>query len=133
MNILGTMWNNCASAANIVAAAKRVDISKNGLNVDDIDKFEQAALLIDKTDDVSLQSFTAKKTRSVTSKDGPLAITPRSQFKVAQTKGRYGSVEYWKSMYEMSQSFIEQLYEKSLNSAEVPGLLSIKPGEIQVG
>jgi len=69
MNILETMWNNWASAANIVSAAKRVGISKNGLNVDDMqqDKFEQAALLIYKTDDVSLISATPKKTRSVTS------------------------------------------------------------------
>nr|XP_047137123.1 uncharacterized protein LOC124813732 [Hydra vulgaris] len=127
MNILGTMWNNWAVTANIVAAAKRICINKNGLNVDDLqhNKYEQAALLIDKTDDVSLEPSTPKKTRSVTSKDGPLATTSRSQSKVAKTKGRYGSAEYWKSMYEMSQSFIEESFEKSLNLAEVPGLLSV--------
>nr|XP_047126954.1 uncharacterized protein LOC124808026 [Hydra vulgaris] len=138
MNILGTMWNNWASAANIVAAAKRVGISKNGFNVDDMqqDKFEQAALLNDKRNDVSLEPSTPKKTRSVTSKDGPLATTPRSQSKVAQSKRRYGSAEYWKSMYKTSQSFIEESYEKSLNLAKVPGLLSVnrvKPKEVNQG
>ncbi|XP_065663558.1 uncharacterized protein LOC136085837 [Hydra vulgaris] len=88
MNILGAMWNNWASAANIVAAAKRVGISKNGLNVDDMqqDKFEQIALLIDKSNDVSLEPSSPKKTRSVISKDAPLATTPRSQSKVVKQK-----------------------------------------------
>ena len=59
--------------------------------------------------------------------------TQRSQSKAAQSKGRYGSKEYWKAMYEMSQSLIEETYEKSLKLSEVSGLLSMnlmKPKDI---
>ena len=38
---------------------------------------------------------------------------------------RYGSVKYWKAMYETSQSLIEESYERSLKLGGIPGLLSI--------
>ena len=52
MNILGTMWDDWASSDNLIAAAKRVGISKDGLNVNDMqqDKFEQTAILMKNTD-----------------------------------------------------------------------------------
>ena len=45
MKILGSMWDKWASKDTIITAAKRVGISKNGLNVKDMqqDKFQQAA------------------------------------------------------------------------------------------
>ena len=136
MNIFGTMWDDWASSDNIIAAAKRVGIGKDGLNVNDMqqDKFEQAAILMKNTDTESaniLPPSTPKRTRSKTSVSS-IPSTPRSQSKAAKSKGRYGSAEYWKAMYEMSQSLIEESYEKSLKLTEVPGLLSVnhvKPKE----
>ena len=71
MNILGTMWDDWASSDNLIAAAKRVGISKDGLNVNDMqqDKFEQTAILMKNTDTESaniLPPSTPKRTRSKT-------------------------------------------------------------------
>ena len=139
MDILGTMWNEWASEENLVTAAKRVGISKDGLNVENMqqDKFEQAAILMSTSNNGDVPTIdstpsTPMKTRRNSSKVS-VPTTPRSQSKTAQSKGRYGSKEYWKAMYEMSQSLIEETYEKSLQLSEVPGLLSmnlIKPRDI---
>ena len=71
MNILGTMWDDWASSDNLIVAAKRVGISKDGLNVNDMqqDKFEQTAILMKNTDTESaniLPPSTPKRTRSKT-------------------------------------------------------------------
>ena len=78
-----------------------------------------------------LPPSTPKRTGSKTSVSS-IPSTLRSQSKAAKSKGRYGSAEYWKAMYEMSQSLFEESYEKSLKLTEVPGLLSVnhvKPKE----
>ena len=51
--------------------------------------------------------------------------TPRSQSKLARTKYRFGSSNYWKYMYEQSQNVIKEGYEKSLQLEEIPGLLTV--------
>ena len=45
MIILGAMWDKWASRDTIINATKRVEISKEGLNVNNMqqDKFQQAA------------------------------------------------------------------------------------------
>ena len=80
------MGGDWASSDNLIVAAKRVGISKDGFIVNDMqqNKFEQAAILMKNNDTES----TPKTTRSKTLVSS-IPSTPRSQSKAAKSKGRY--------------------------------------------
>jgi len=121
----------------IESAAQRVGISQSGLDVNKMhqDKFQQAANCMDKeSQDATTPHNSPEKslTRSA-SKSAEYPATPRSQSKLARTKHRFGSVGYWKFLYEQSQNVIQESYEKSMKIDEIPGLLTyrkVKPKEI---
>lgn len=132
MTILGAIWDKWASENTIINAAKRVGISKDGLNVNDMqqDKFQQAADLIAQNQEQGSSENpgpgTPKKVCTRSSTHASLtAATPRSISKLAKGKHRYGSADYWKSMYEQSQAIIHESYEKSLKLEDIPGLLTV--------
>ncbi|XP_066924340.1 uncharacterized protein [Clytia hemisphaerica] len=135
MNILGEIWEKWATEETILKAAKRVGISKDGLNVEDMqqDKFEQAALIMNKDKDIEKpgpstpnKRCTRTSARATLGSSAETPSTPKSMSKLAQSKYKYGSVEYWKCMCEQYQGIIKDGYEKSLKLEEIPGLLSIK-------
>ena len=134
MTILGNMWNKWASKSNIEQAGARVGISKKGLNVNDMqqDKFSQAAAIMKEqgTPDNSV-SFSSVVTRRA-EKNKVAPSTPRSQSKAALQKGRYGSANYWKAMYEMSAENKQVPIEAGVKINEIKGLTTIhkvKPKE----
>jgi len=67
--------------------------------------------------------LTRKSLTRSASKSAEYTATLRSQSKLARTKHRFGSVGYWKFMYEQSQNVIQESYEKSMKLDEIPGLL----------
>ena len=143
MSILGEMWDKWAPKEIILKAAKRVGISKSGLNVDHMqqDKFQQAANIMNKDQDSSDKPgpSTPKRicTRSLSttpSSPSELPTTPTSLSKLAKSKHKYGSLEYWKFMCQKYKEIIKEGYEKSLRLEDIPGLLTVnkvKPKDLQ--
>lgn len=106
MSILSKIWDKWASKKSIIAAAKRVGISKEGLNVNWMQqqKFEKAASVIQ----------TPEPSKSSKIVDSPAE--------------RKGSSAYWKAKYELA---IEKLTENEID-LEAAGVLTtekIKPKE----
>ena len=116
MNILAEMWNNWALPERIQKAAKRVGVSKDGLNVNwmDQEKFLQAEAI--------LNPPTPKKTL-------------RPELQLNSPKGmRRHSAEYWKSLYlqRTNQLLLQEQEEVPYEIENVPGLLpykKVKPNE----
>ena len=110
---------------------KKVGWMKDGLNVNFIkqqDKFEQAASLIANskvTEPKTTPNKTHKRAASNTNSSYS-ASTPWSMAKIAKQKHWFGSSEYWKCMFEQSQSIIQESCEKSLKLDEIPWLLTVE-------
>ena len=92
-------------------------------------KFAQAANCMDTQEQSTskiLTTPTKVTTRSESSPLGAKTMTPGSLSKVAKTKHRYGSANYWKFMFEQSQTLIKESYEKSQDLKENPRLLTVQ-------
>lgn len=134
MTILGEIWGKWATEEMILNAAKRVGISKIGLSVEDMqqDKFEQAALIMNKANDSQKPGPSTpdrRETRSSTrsaQKADHLPSTPVSLAKLAKSKHKYGSLGYYKYMCEQYQEIIQNSNERGLKLDEIPGLLTVK-------
>ena len=101
MNILGEMWDQWAPEQTIVNAAKRVGISKVGLNVENMqqDKFQQAANIMATEDSPEPGPSTPKRMYTRSSTNTPESTscqptTPVSMSKLARSKHKYGSAGY---------------------------------------
>ena len=118
MTILGAIWDKWDTSETIVNAAKRVGITRDGLAANFIqqDIFEQAVSLIANSKVTELKT-TPNKTHTKSASNTE---------KIAKHKHRFGFSEYWKCMFEQSQSIIQESYEKSLKLDEIPVLLTVK-------
>ena len=122
MTILGAIWGIWATKDSIINAGKRVGITKDGLNVNDMqqDKFKQAASLIANqqqghSGDVGPSTPKKQCTRRASTQASQShsasqsATTPRSMSKMAKRNHRYGSVDYWKCMYAITINHSSEL------------------------
>lgn len=110
------MWGDWVSKESLVAAGKKVGISKDGLDVNFMqnDKFEQAAKCID-SDKSSTPSTSAKTPNKAPEK--ALIASPQHV--------RRNSAKYWMIKYQLANKIIQEASEKSLALNEIPGLLPI--------
>ena len=108
MNILAEIWNGWATPERIEKAGKRVGISKDGLNVNWMDKskFEQAAAI--------LSPPTPTKT---------LDALPK--VKTPEGVRRY-SAKNWKALYLQRTEQVHASREEDFQLETVPGLLPFK-------
>ena len=106
MWILAEIWDKWATKDIIVAAGKRVGISKNGLNVEWMqqDKFQHAAALLEVSPEKSEVST-------------PTIESPADV--------RHGSAEYWKKKFESAMSVVNTISDSSINLENIPGLLKV--------
>lgn len=116
---LGNMWDRWATPTTIKKAAKKVGISAEGLNVNEMqqEKFVQAANLID-VDSPSTSSIDRSTSSSANTS---LTMSPASPKHL-----RKGSALYWKTKFDMVQNLVRECNEKSLKLEEIPGLLTVK-------
>jgi hypothetical protein len=114
---LANMWDKWATPTLIRKAAKRVGISAEGLNINDMqqDKFVQAANLV--------ECERSENTPIPSSSDNALSstITPASPNHL-----RKGSAAYWTAKFEMAKQTIRDCDEKSIRLENIPGLLTIQ-------
>ena len=113
---LAKMWDKWATPTLIRKAAKRVGISGEGLNVNDMqqEKFAQAADLVENERPANTPTASSSEGHSSTT-------TPASPKHL-----RKGSVTYWKEMFEMAQQTIHDCEERSIQLDNIPGLLTIQ-------
>jgi len=109
MRILGEMWTDWVSRDSLVAAARRVGVSSDGLSYQNMqrDKPEQAAMCMPPKE--------------------PLTEIPL-QFENAVMSPKHvrkNTAEYWKLKYEISQQIIRETQAKSIALEEIPGFLKI--------
>ena len=111
---LAKMWDKWATQKFIRKAAKRVGISAVGLNVNDmqLEKFAQAANLVENERPANTPTASSSEGHSSTT-------TPASPKHL-----RKGSAAYWKKKFEMAQQTIRDCEEKSIQSENIPGLLT---------
>jgi hypothetical protein len=114
---LANMWDKWATPTLIRKAAKRVGISAEGLNINDMqqDKFVQAANLVEceRSENTPTPSSSDNAPSSTTTPASPNHL-------------RKGSAAYWKAKFEMAQQTIRDCDEKSIRLENIPGLLTIQ-------
>ena len=113
MTILGEIWSEWVTPAQLVKAAKRVGISDSGLDVNWMDqsKFEAAEAILNPPD----LTKTPQKQRLMNS---TVIESPEDV--------RKGSAEYYRRKYDKSLEYINNLSQTTPDLEEVPGLMPYK-------